>query len=253
MPHKLLADIGPDRIADMDASGVSLQICRWPDPGADLADAEQGPLLARAFNDRLHSAVREHPDRYAAFAHLPTTAPAAAADELERTVRDLGFKGALINGLTERQVSRRSGFRADPCPRGQALDVPIYIHPGLPPMEVRSAYYEGLPLATGSMLALAGWGWHAETAVHVLRLVLSGTLDRHPGLKLIIGHMGERLARDDGPLRSGVRPRDAELPVPYREPDHSRPGLDHHQRFLLAGAVHGGDDDVRRGSDPVFD
>ena len=192
MPHRLLADIGPDRIADMDASGVSLQILSLAGPGADLADAEQGPRLAREFNDRLHDAVREHPDRYAAFAHLPTTAPAAAADELERTVRDLGFKGALINGLTGGKFLDDPAFEPI-LARAVALDVPIYIHPGLPPMEVRSAYYEGLPEPTGSMLALAGWGWHAETAVHVLRLVLSGTLERHPKLKLIIGHMGEGL------------------------------------------------------------
>ena len=192
MPHELLADMGPNRLADMDESGVTLQVLSLAGPGADLADAQQGPALAREFNDRLHDAIRAHPDRYAAFAHLPTTAPDAAADELERTVRDLGFKGALINGITDGRFLDDAAFEPI-LARAEKLDVPIYIHPGLPPMEVRRAYYDGLPLATGDMLARAGWGWHSELAVHVLRLVLSGTLDRHPRLKLIIGHMGEGL------------------------------------------------------------
>ena len=72
--------------------------------------------------------------------------------------------------------------------------MPIYLHPGLPPRAVYEAYYDGLPGATGFRLSTAAWGWHSETAIHVLRLVLSGTLDRHPKLKLIIGHMGEGLA-----------------------------------------------------------
>ena len=192
MPHQLLADMGPNRIADMDETGVTLQVLSLAGPGADLADARQGPPLAREFNDRLHDAIRPHPERYAAFAHLPTTAPDAAADELERTVRDLGFKGALINGGTDGRFLDDAVF--EPLlARAEQLDVPLYIHPGLPPMAVRHAYYDGLPLATGDMLARAGWGWHSELAVHVLRLVLSGALDRHPKLKLIIGHMGEGL------------------------------------------------------------
>ena len=71
--------------------------------------------------------------------------------------------------------------------------MPIYLHPGVPPQAVRQTYYDGLPDALSFQLSIAGWGWHAETAVHVLRLVLSGTLDRHPRLQLIIGHMGEGL------------------------------------------------------------
>jgi len=87
--------------------------------------------------------------------------------------------------------------------------VPIYIHPGIPPEAVRKAYYDGLPGTAGFFLSIAGWGWHSEVAIHVLRLVLSGALDRHPKLKIIIGHMGEGLAamlvRSDMVLaRSGV-------------------------------------------------
>jgi predicted TIM-barrel fold metal-dependent hydrolase len=79
--------------------------------------------------------------------------------------------------------------------------VPLYLHPGIPPESVRRAYYDGFAPAVSFMFANAGWGWHVDTAVHVLRLVLSGALDRHPKLRLIIGHMGEglpaMLARSD--------------------------------------------------------
>jgi hypothetical protein len=118
--------------------------------------------------------------------------PVAAADELERAVRELGFHGALVNGPTDGQFLDHSDF--DPIlTRAESLDVPIYIHPGITPASVRAAYYDGLPGHLGFILSIAGWGWHTETAVHLLRLVLSGTLERHPRLKLIIGHMGEAL------------------------------------------------------------
>ena len=77
--------------------------------------------------------------------------------------------------------------------RAEHLDVPIYVHPNLPPQSVRKAYFDRLPGNVGFLLSIASWGWHAETALHVLRLVLSGALDRHPRLKIIVGHMGEGL------------------------------------------------------------
>jgi predicted TIM-barrel fold metal-dependent hydrolase len=119
-------------------------------------------------------------------------APEAAAVELERTVKDLGFHGVLVNGATD------GLFLDDPrfepiLARAEALDLPIYIHPGIPAEPVRNAYYDGLPGNFSFTLALSAWGWHAEIAVHTLRLVLSGALDRHPRLKIVIGHMGEAL------------------------------------------------------------
>jgi uncharacterized protein len=191
-PHERLADTGAVRLADMDASGITLQVLSLAPPGADVLDARQAPALAREFNDRLAAIVRQHPDRYAGFAHLPMAAPAAAADELERTVGESGFKGAMINGMTEGLFLDDPSF--EPLlSRAEALDVPIYIHPNYPPEAVRKAYYDHLPAGTGVPLSLAGWGWHAEVAVHVLRMVLAGTLDRHPKLRIIIGHMGEGL------------------------------------------------------------
>ena len=191
IPSDKLIDVGANRLADMDASGISTQVLSVSGPGADLLDKTSGPSLARQFNDRLADIVAGHPARYAGFAHLPMTAPDAAADELQRTV-EMGFKGALINGLTNGK------FLDDPMfepllSRAELLDVPIYIHPNFPPEEVRKAYYDDLPTGTGTTLSIAGWGWHAEVAVHVLRMTLAGTFDRHPKLKIIIGHMGEGL------------------------------------------------------------
>jgi uncharacterized protein len=191
-PTEQLSDTGAARLADMDASGITLQVLSLSAPGADVLDVNQAPALAREFNDRLAAIVREHPDRYAGFAHLPVSSPQAAADELERTVREWGFKGAVVNGMTEGLFLDDASF-APLLSRAEALDVPIYIHPNYPPEAVRKAYYDNLPDGTGVTLSLAGWGWHAEVAVHVLRMVLAGTFDRHPRLKIIIGHMGEGL------------------------------------------------------------
>lgn len=187
-----LADLGPARLQDMDAAGITVQVLSVSGPGADVAPPKDAPALAREFNDALARTVAAHPDRYAGFAHLPMTAPEAAADELERAIKELGFCGLLVNGLTEDRFLDDPRF-APILARTEALGVPLYLHPGIPPEAVRKAYYDGLPDPLSFMLSIAGWGWHAEVAVHVLRLVLSGTLDRYPRLQLIIGHMGEGL------------------------------------------------------------
>jgi uncharacterized protein len=192
VPDKQLADLGAGRIGDMEEAGITMQVLSASSPGADLLDGADGIAFARDMNDVLGRAVAEHPDRFAAFAHLPMRSPPEAADELERSVRDVGFRGALINGLTQDRFLDDPRF--DPIlTRAERLDVPIYLHPNLPPESVRKAYYDGLPGSAGFQLSAAAWGWHSEVAIHVLRLVLSGTLDRHPRLKLIIGHMGEGL------------------------------------------------------------
>jgi uncharacterized protein len=187
-----IPEIGALRLGEMDQAGIATQVLSLSGPGADLVDGPEGVSLAREFNDALAKSIAEHPDRFAGFAHLPMRSPDAAADELERTIRDLGFRGVLINGLTEDLFLDDSRF--DPIlSRAEQLGVPIYLHPGVPPEAVRKIYYDNLPHNTSFRLAIAGWGWHSETAIHVLRLVLSGVLDRHPRLKLIIGHMGEGL------------------------------------------------------------
>jgi predicted TIM-barrel fold metal-dependent hydrolase len=176
----------------MDISGITMQVLSVAGAGADLLPADEGPALARLYNDAMATHIAIHPGRFAAFAHLPMTNPDAAADELDRTVRTLGFKGALINGLTQGQFLDHPRF-APLLQRAELLKVPVYLHPGLPPKAVADAYYSGLPKYAGDALAISGWGWHSETAIHVLRLIISGTLDKYPKLKLVIGHMGEML------------------------------------------------------------
>ena len=192
-PQERLKDVGAERLADMDAAGITVQVLSLAGPGADLLPGEAGIVFARDANDALGRIIADYPDRYAGFAHLPVQNPDAAADELERTVRAYGLCGAMVNGMTEGR------FLADPSfdillARAEQLEVPIYLHPNLPPPTVHAAYYEQLPTpAVGNALSTVGWGWHSETAIHILRLVLSGALDRHPKLQFIIGHMGEML------------------------------------------------------------
>lgn len=187
-----LVEVGAGRLADMDAAGISMQVLSLAGPGADLLSGDEGAALARDMNDALAGLVAEHPGRYAAFAHLPMSAPEAAADELERCVTRHGFVGGMVNGTTAGRFLDDASF-TPLLARFESLDVPLYLHPAPPPKAVREAYYDHLPGDAGLLLSIAGWGWHSETAIHVLRLVLSGTLDRHPRLKLIIGHMGEGL------------------------------------------------------------
>lgn len=187
-----LADLGDARLADMDQSGITVQVLSVAGPGADLVPGQKGIELARAYNDALADSCARHPTRYRGFAHLPLLEPDAAADELQRTVKHLGFHGVLVNGATA------GVFLDDPrfepvLAKAEELDLPIYLHPGIPTEPVRATYYDNLPGNFSFTMALSAWGWHYDTAIHTLRLVLSGALDRHPGLKLVIGHMGEAI------------------------------------------------------------
>jgi uncharacterized protein len=198
-----LADLDNLRLQDMDTSGIDLQVLS--DIGSSLAprSADEGVQLARESNDQVAEAIAAHPDRFAGFATLPMTEPGAAVDELERAVRSLGLKGAMIFGTTNGR------FLDDPAflpvlKRAAALSVPIYLHPTIPPAPVREAYYSGLDPAVGIVLSTSGWGWHSEVGIHALRLILAGVFDRLPTLQIIIGHMGEMipfmLARIDDTL-----------------------------------------------------
>jgi predicted TIM-barrel fold metal-dependent hydrolase len=187
-----LEDITGERLQSMDNTGISMQILSVAGAGADLLSEKKSPAFARQYNDAIAQKTASHPNRFAAFAHLPMTAPEAAADELERTVALYGFKGALINGLTQDKFLDDPQF-APIFERAEKLGVPIYLHPGLPPKAVVDSYYSDLPKHSGMLLSIAGWEWHSETAIHVLRLIIAGTFDRYPKLKLIIGHMGEML------------------------------------------------------------
>jgi uncharacterized protein len=190
--HADLADLGERRLAAMDAAGIDVQVISHTTPGVQHLDGATAVPLAREANDRLAHAVAEHPDRFAGFATLPTPAPEAAADELERAVTELGLKGAMINGHTAGRFLDHPDF-AVLLARAERLGVPLYLHPAEPVPAVRDAYYEGFSPAVGWFLSAAAWGWHAETGLHVLRMVVGGVFDRHPRLELVIGHMGEML------------------------------------------------------------
>lgn len=192
-----ITDLGAGRIADMDRHGITVQVLSKAGihmgPSADMFDGDEAVAFAKAFNDQAAAKIAERPDRFAAFAHLPASLPEAAADELERTVAEYGFKGALISGMVRGRFLDDAKF-GPLLARAEKLDVPLYIHPGPPPAEVRKAYYEGaFPRKIGMGLSTFAWGWHYETALHVMRLAVSGTFDKFPRLKLIIGHMGEAL------------------------------------------------------------
>jgi predicted TIM-barrel fold metal-dependent hydrolase len=187
-----LADLGELRLKDMDAGGIDVQVISQTASNPVSATGAEDVRLARDANDQLAVAVIAHPDRFAGFAALPMSDPRAAATELERAVRTLGFKGAVVNGTTNGR------FLDDPfflpiLEQAVALDVPIYLHPGEPPEAVMNAYYTGFDQAVNFALATAAWGWHSELGIHALRMMLGGVFDRLPGLQIIIGHMGEML------------------------------------------------------------
>jgi uncharacterized protein len=198
-----LGDIGEGRIAEMDAGGIDMQVLSTAQPGLEHIDAARAIPAARGFNDRVAEAVAAHPDRFAAFAALPTADPDAAASELERAVRTLGMKGAMVNGRTQERFLD-DGFFWPIFESAEALGVPIYLHPMPPPRAVYDLYYAGFGDDVGFMLGAGAWGWHVETGLHSLRLILAGVFDRFPDLQLIVGHMGEALpfmiARASGAL-----------------------------------------------------
>jgi predicted TIM-barrel fold metal-dependent hydrolase len=186
-----LDDLGALRIREMDEAGIDIQVLSHGAPSVQKMDAETSVRLARQANDRLHAACRAHPTRFAGFAALPTPDPKAAADELERCVTKLGFKGAMIHGLTNGLFIDDKRFWPI-FERAQALDVPLYMHPAVPHPAVIEAYYKDYA-KDWPMIVRAGWGFTVETATQGIRLVLSGVFDAYPKTKIILGHLGESL------------------------------------------------------------
>ena len=188
--HERLHDLGALRIKEMDETGIDIQVLSHGAPSTQKLTGDNAVPLTRRVNDRLHAAVKAHPTRFAAFAALPTSDPKAAADELERCV-NLGFKGAMIHGLANGVFLDDKRFWPI-FERAEKLDVPLYMHPSLPVQSVMDAYY-GDYAKDFPMVARAAWGYTVETATLAIRLVLSGVFDKHPKLKIILGHLGETL------------------------------------------------------------
>ena len=180
-----IQDIGAQRIADMDATGIDMQILSLSCPGVQIFDAATGCALARSSNDVLSEAIRRYPTRFAGLAAIAPQDPAEAARELARAVQSLGLKGAIINSHT------RDEYLDDPSAweifeAAESLDVPVYLHPNTP-----SRRLIGPLLDAGLEGALFGFG--VETGLHLLRLITSGVFDRFPKLQVVVGHLGEAL------------------------------------------------------------
>ena len=186
-------DLGEGRIAAMDEAGIDVQILSYATPSAERLEPSVSRDLTRQANDAVAVAVSKYPDRFLGFATLPLLDPAAAARELERTVRDQGFVGALINGhVNGRYLDDK--FFWPVFESAEALGVPIYLHPQVPPKPVVDAYYSGFAPEVSAFLSIAGAGWHIETGIHALRLILGGVFDRFPALQVIVGHQFEILS-----------------------------------------------------------
>ncbi len=180
-----IQDLGERRLRDMDESGIAMQILSLTAPGVQIFEAGMATGLAESLNDQLAEAVRRHPRRFAGLAAVAPQDPAAAARELERGVRKLGLKGAIINSHT------RGEYLDDPkfwpiFEAADALRVPVYLHPTTPPPAMIAPFAE-------RGLAGAIFGFAVETGLHMLRLVTSGVFDRFPALQIVVGHLGEAL------------------------------------------------------------
>ena len=193
-PHivRRLDDLGELRLGEMDEGGIDIQVLSHAAPSTQKLDPETAVRVARNVNDRLKQTIDGNPDRFQGFAALPTPDPKAAAAELERCVDKLGFKGAMIHGLTGGELFFDDKRFWPIYERAEALDVPLYIHPAIPHQAVIDVYLKDYAKDFPGILN-AGWGFTMETATAGIRIVLSGVLEKYPGTRIILGHLGETL------------------------------------------------------------
>jgi predicted TIM-barrel fold metal-dependent hydrolase len=185
-----LLDAGEIRLREMNKGKVSLQVI------SHCAADNPSPEVCEAGNDQLANEIRkteEASKRFAAFAVLPMAHPAAAATELERTVKEHGFLGALVDHKSKKGYC--DGEEYDVLWKtAQDLDVPIYLHPSRPEDEIfRQVYAGNYSDRATAVIGGAMWGWHSEVGIHILRLHAAGVFDKFPKLKIIIGHFGEMI------------------------------------------------------------
>jgi gamma-resorcylate decarboxylase len=191
-----LLDLHDRRLAEMDKTGIEIEIISLNSNGVQsVLEPAKAAALARKANDALAEAIAKRPDRFAGFAALPMQDPQMAAEEFERCVRDLKFKGALVNSYTQLGEPDSAIYYDLPQYRPfwavvERLGVPFYLHPR-DPLPSRRQAYEGHP-----WLIASPWGFAEETAMHTLRLMGSGLFDDYPKLKIVIGHLGERIPYD---------------------------------------------------------
>jgi predicted TIM-barrel fold metal-dependent hydrolase len=180
-----LLNVSNTRIAAMNEAGIDLQVLSMTMPGPQGLPAAESIAVARDANDRMAHAVETHPNRFAAFACLPTPDVAASVKELQRTI-GLGFKGTMINGHTNGEFLDDKKFWPI-FEAAQALDVPVYLHPrDVPPKA--AFYFDGFP-----EIATAACGFTIDTTIHFMRMVFGGVFEAFPKLKFLLGHLGEGL------------------------------------------------------------
>ena len=181
-----LLDLGEGRLREMDKAGIDMQVLSITSPGVEVLDASSGTAMAKKINDELSKVVKEYPKRFAGFAALAPQDPIAAADELERAVTELGLKGARINSNIRGEYLDDEKYWVI-FEKAEKLGVPIYLHPTQPSPDMLKPY------STYPALSRSMWGFGAETGLHAMRLICSGVFDTYPGLKIILGHLGEAL------------------------------------------------------------
>jgi 2,3-dihydroxybenzoate decarboxylase len=209
-----LYDLGARRLKEMDEAGIDVQVISHGAPSTQKLPLDIAADLTRAVNDRLAKVCAANPQRFAGFAALPTADPAAAADELERAISALGFKGAMIHGMANGEFLDLKKFWPIYA-RAEKLDVPLYFHPSLPHPKVTEIYLQDYA-KDFPLVVRPAWGFTVETATQAIRLVLSGLFDAHPKLKIILGHFGETLPfllwRIDSALK-----RPGQKPMSFRD------------------------------------
>lgn len=187
----LLKEVGEVRLRAMDEAGIDVQVLSHGAPAAQKLTTDIAVDLTKRVNDRLAELCARHPTRFLGFAALPTPVPEQAARELERCVKELGFKGGMIHGLTNGHFIDEKQFWPI-FEVAEKLDVPIYLHPSVPHAEVTKYYYDDYAKEFPTVIRPA-WGFTVETATAAIRLVLSRVFEMHPNLQVILGHLGEAL------------------------------------------------------------
>lgn len=195
LPYFPVADMSASadeaRIRNMDDNGISMQVLSLTTEMATL-EKDDAIAYAKSANDTMAELIRKHPDRFTAFACLPWRFPEEAAEELERAVNHLGIRGAMICGRPTVEAEFLDNPKYDPILKvANDHEIPIYVHPGTPAIDVQKAYYAGFNDVLSARLSVFGYGWHTEAGIHVLRMILGGVFEKFPKLQVISGHWGE--------------------------------------------------------------
>ena len=234
---KQLIDVDNGRIEEMDRVGLDVQVLSLFSPGVEQMDASMAVDISKDANNYIAGAIKRNPKRLAGFATLPMAVPDTAADELERMVKEHDFKGAIINGHTKGRYLDDEFFWPV-LESAEKLKVPIYLHPTLPPKPVIEASYMGnFSRDVSTILARNAWGWHLETALHILRIILSGVFDQYPDLQFIVGHMGEGLPFMQQRIDGSITQETSNLEHPVstylqNNVNYTFSGLNYNQTFM---------------------